>query len=183
MYNLKIINIYLLSLLLYLLSGCGENLKRRDIQKVSCNDNNNLNLKDIQIDNSNDNDIVNNKEVLTDRNLVQLDKHYERIDLTNEIRLIDIPFIKDKNIIKLDVNNNNFENKLALKYFCNLSIDEIIDFYRVELDYNGWQEISIFNGEDSLLAFQKPSKKLFIYIKNRDNKSIIYIFLEFNNKI
>lgn len=120
----------------------------------------------------------------------------QEVSFLHEAKNSDIPVpvnyysINSFNCEKIGNNNNMICENNNLTYYCGkLSIESVIDFYRINLEANGWQftDYSVLQDQDKyiegLFFCEKQSKTCIISIRpeknnSKNNKNLIYIFLK-----
>lgn len=93
-------------------------------------------------------------------------------DTEFEAKLIDIPSM----IGSVIIDHDSIEHDDTLNYSLASCQEQqaVIDFYLQEMECNGWQRISVMQGIESLLLFEKPHKICAISIRPLSNKSHPY---------
>lgn len=128
---------------------------------------------------SKDSFAINNSNVILENtenklnDLEQIEDISDRLFINDEdrARLSDIPFIIGSKPWYLS--NNNLNNQIIIQYNTQLSYDSIIDFYKTQMDYFGWQERGSFIAQESCLIFKKPTKQSIILIRSNNINNII----------
>jgi hypothetical protein len=87
---------------------------------------------------------------------------------SDEARLFDIPLPVGSKVYDLSAHNEH--NKRILHFNSALSQYDIFAYYRTEMECFGWQESAIFEGTESCLIFQKPTKTCVVTIRPESNK-------------
>ncbi len=90
-------------------------------------------------------------------------------------RLYDISFPVGIRAQKIAVD----EYQAIFTFRTKLSQKELIEFYRTELLYCGWQEKALFEAQESCLIFQKPKKQCCVTIRSEDTGHRVVIFTGF----
>jgi hypothetical protein len=80
-----------------------------------------------------------------------------------EARLVDIPIPLKSNW------SDNQKDDQTIKFFTELTQEEIVRFYRREMDRLGWLEIAFFEGLEPIIIFKKPGRWLAISISACEN--------------
>ncbi|MCL4360929.1 hypothetical protein M1446_01065 [Candidatus Dependentiae bacterium] len=98
-----------------------------------------------------------------------------RMQFAQEERLMDLPLpIGSK---AYDLQNGKPCSEIAVLFDCWLSKDNLIDFYKSEMEIAGWQEISCINADESILIFQKPKKIACVTLRPSETDSHITVVL------
>jgi hypothetical protein len=98
----------------------------------------------------------------------------------DEARCMDIPFPITMDKLYDVRSENTHESQLILEFKADESYEEIIHFYRAEMECLGWHELKVIHGHKACLIFQKPTKMCIITIEKSlhnccSHKVVIYI--------
>lgn len=99
------------------------------------------------------------------------------LTLEDKARLSDIPFIQDCEPELISGSVSSIERKYVLACSSNLKMQQVIDYYRAEMDYLGWREELIISAGRSCLVFKKPSKDCIIFIQDKEMLLGITLFV------
>ncbi|MBA3954036.1 hypothetical protein H0X48_01835 [Candidatus Dependentiae bacterium] len=98
---------------------------------------------------------------------------------SDEERLVDIPLPGSQ--ILYNITSTHDPRKLALIYKTDFKLEDIIAFYRLQMECLGWQEAEIIKGYHTCLLFKKPSKVCSIILKSSKsltkNSSTVTLFI------
>lgn len=82
---------------------------------------------------------------------------------TDEARLFDIPIPIGSKVYNL--NGRDEYNKRILSFTSSLSQFDLFAYYRTEMESLGWHETGNFEGIESCLTLQKPTKSCIVTIR------------------
>lgn len=121
------------------------------------------------------------KQNLSHNNLFKSDasssSSYVLISEEIRARLYDIPLPINKDIwILCDQKDSR---KQILKYLAQGTLEDLFIYYKTEMEYLGWQELTITQADDSCMVFVKPGKTCTIVISqtNTQNSYKISVFI------
>jgi hypothetical protein len=80
----------------------------------------------------------------------------------HEARMIDVPLPLGAHPVQSDHDENTVES-VALYELC-MPLDDMLMFYAVELEREGWREVMTVAGERTVLVYEKPGRMCVIVI-------------------
>ena len=98
----------------------------------------------------------------------------------DEARLLDIPFPINASSLWDLGNYEEDPRKIVIKFIIDQQCEDIIAFYRAEMECLGWYETAVIKGGEVCLLFQKPSRLCVIMIKsladsNNNHEIVLFI--------
>lgn len=84
-----------------------------------------------------------------------------------EARLYDIPLLIDAQPHQYFDQNN--KSTVYITYHSHVNADDAMTFYLQEMECHGWQQLAVFDHQENLLIFEKPTKKCAISIRPVEN--------------
>lgn len=117
-----------------------------------------------QLFNSDNRDI---KEMTGAQEVAVKSQDYPLLTDEEKARLLDIPFPLVTHIWNLSSKEN--DRKITLKFFVSMLMQDVVAYYRTEMEYWGWQELGIFVADESCLVFGKPTKQCIVQISPIEN--------------
>lgn len=100
-------------------------------------------------------------------------EEYPKVTQEELARLHDLSFPLHAEPYKL----LSVDNQMIFAYATDHSHDELVAFYHAQMDYCGWEEISLLRGPESCLVFSKPSKLCTITLRSEGAKIRVTIFI------
>lgn len=92
-------------------------------------------------------------------------------------RLYDIAFPQEAQPAKLQAQ----EGQTIITYTSTGPAKGILDLYRADMEYHGWDLVGSFEGQESCLIFEKPTKRCVVTMKS-DMNGLISVVLFLGSK-
>lgn len=92
-----------------------------------------------------------------------------------EARLSDVPIVLNAKIIKKEISSTSYA------YYSYLTFNNIISFYRNEMERFGWQLMAQNEASQTMLVFEKPSKVCTIMLAQAGSR--VFVRIDYMRKL